>query len=99
MSGVTSQCCGLESAIRIIPLDDAGRLIRAMEEFGDRWKAIRKVLGVGSRDAVAGSKQDKPTIEIRKRPQNDEPRYLVGCNVVLTYLNTKTVRVKLLRTR
>lgn len=39
-----------------------------MEEFGDRWRANRKVLGVGSRIAAAGSKQDKPTIEIRKRP-------------------------------
>lgn len=75
---VTSQCCGLESAIRIMPLDDAGRPIGAIEEFGDRWKAIRRVLGVGSRVAVAGSKQDKPTVEIKKHPQNDEPRYLVG---------------------
>lgn len=32
---ITSQCCGLESAIRIMPSDDAGRLIGAMEEFGD----------------------------------------------------------------
>lgn len=52
---ITSQCCGLESAIRIVPSYDAGRPIGAMEEFGDRWKAIRKVLGVGSRIAVAGS--------------------------------------------
>ena len=66
---ITSQCCGLESAIRIMPSDDAGRPIGAMEEFGDRWKAICKVLGVGSRIAVAGSKQDKPTIEIRNVPK------------------------------
>lgn len=45
------------------------RPVRAMEEFGDRWKADRKVLGIGSKVVVAGSKQDKPTIEIRKRPK------------------------------
>jgi hypothetical protein len=45
------------------------RPIRAMEEFGDRRKADRKVLGVGSRIAVAGSRQDKPTIEIRNAPK------------------------------
>lgn len=32
------------------------RPVRAMEEFKDRWKADRKVLGVDSRVAVAGSK-------------------------------------------
>ena len=32
------------------------RPVRAMEEFKDRWKADRNVLGVDSRVAVAGSK-------------------------------------------